>query len=105
MMKKVGLRILVEHQPSERDIAVAREIHADACPRRYCWWWRTLSFTWQLSPAEGCAFLVAEKPKWWKHQETACMRAVTSSTTDHFEAREAQLIEDGFETDYWQRIL
>lgn len=26
----------------------------EECPRRYCWYWHSLSFDWDLKPEDGC---------------------------------------------------
>lgn len=40
--------------PSAEDLARAANIPPDQCPRQYCWWWRSLTFDWDLTPEEGC---------------------------------------------------
>jgi hypothetical protein len=85
--------------PTQEDLERARLIPLTACPRRYCWWWRTASFDWHLSPAEGCEFLERVESDYWKNADKPCCRADPQSTPDHFEPR-PYLREDGF--DEWR---
>ena len=83
--------------PSPDDLDRARRLPLSACPRRYCWWWRTLSFDWGLSVAAGCDYLARPKPSHWKDIEVPCCRMQAGSGSDHYEPREPHLEADGFE--------
>jgi hypothetical protein len=96
-----GIRILAIHTPSPEDIERAKQIDRRECPRRYCWWWRSLAFDWDLSVEEGCRFLKAQKPPGWIHEDLPCRRCDPASIADHYEPREPHLLEDGFEETDW----
>ncbi len=82
--------------PSSEEISRARSLPADACPRRYCWWWRTLSFEWELTPAEGCAVTTAAKPKSWRGPERpVCRRCDPAAAVDWYEPRSGEIAVDG----------
>ena len=85
------------HKPSANDIAQAAELPLHACPRRYCWWWRSLKFEWAVPTGQGCEITQrAPKVPGWKNSDKPCCRTDLASETDHFEPREPHLIEDGF---------
>ena len=84
--------------PSDDDLARAAEIPLDACPRRYCWWWPSLAFEWEIEPATGCEWLTTKKPTGWKNTDLPCVRSGAEGGVDHYEPREPHLMEDGFET-------
>jgi hypothetical protein len=98
-----AIRIFKSDKPSSEDLVVAQQLSADACPRRYCWWWKSLSFEWDVSVPIGCTFLQAEKPKAWKNCDVPCFRSGAESDVDHFEPRDAQLIEDHIDGSKWQK--
>jgi hypothetical protein len=87
--------------PSLEDLTTAANIPADQCPRRYCWWWRSLSFDWELTPLQGCTFLACDKPPNFRDAHVPCRRCDPSSTVDHYEPREPHLLEDGFAVTRW----
>ena len=95
MQKKTGTRILAPFVPTEEDIERARLLTDSSCPRRYCWWWRTLSFDWDTDVTQGCTFGSSEKPPDWPKSEQACCRLDVTSSADHFEPRDPHMIEDG----------
>ncbi len=81
--------------PSDADLARARALPQGACPRRYCWWWHSLSFDWDMAVRDGCTFMTSEKPPGYPVPDCPCKRVDKSSNIDHFEPREPHLIEDG----------
>ena len=83
------------------DIERAKGIGHTECPRRYCWWWRSLSFEWNLPVKNGCTFLEVRKPPDWPNGDLPCRRCNSSSVADHYEPREPHLMEDGFEETDW----
>ena len=95
------LRIMLAHEPSDHDIVKARNIPRTSCPRRYCWWWRSLSFDWDIDAADGCTFLVSEKPRGIRGAAYPCSRVDRTSHFDHFEPREPHILEDGFNCRHW----
>ena len=82
--------------PSPGDITRANELPLTACPRRYCWWWQSLSFDWEIPANEGCTYLNVPKPSHWLDTDKPCCRCDTSSQVDHYEPREPHLEHDGF---------
>ncbi len=92
-------------------VDVARErLTRGACPRRYCWYWHSLGFDWDMPPDQGCE--VAERhvhrvfwvgpavPPW---QE--CCRATGNPLhSDYYEPREPHLEADGWPADFFQVV-
>lgn len=99
---RYNVKVLLAHRPSAADIERAKQLPRDACPRRHCWWWHSLTFDWDLPVARGCTFLSAEKPPGWRESQTPCRRSDPESTLDHSELREPHLVEDGFDLDHWK---
>jgi hypothetical protein len=99
-----GGRFLVEVVSTEPDIEKAKTIPPGGCPRRYCWWWVSLSFEWQLTPPEGCTLLSAKKPANFRYADVACCRSDPSSPIDHFEPREPHLERDNMDPALWLRF-
>ncbi len=90
---------------SDEDLKRASMIPNDACPRRYCWWWRTLSFDWGLTPAEGCTWPEAEKRPHWHYIDIPCKRSDPASEIDHFEPREPHIEADSIDASGWMESL
>jgi hypothetical protein len=101
--KNTPFRIFSIHKPTPEDLARAATIAPSECPRRYCWWWQTLAFDWNLPPAAGCTFSTAKKPHGWQHADATCKRADPTSPHDQFEPREPHLMEDGFSPTRFQQ--
>lgn len=100
--KKVySLRILKSYTPTQEDFRRLNTVCDDECPRRYCWWWRSLEFDWDIPTQEGCTFLGSEKPPGWPNQDTPCYRAASGSGVDHFETRDSATIEDRIDPPRW----
>src|SRR5262249_20861180 len=94
-------RIIQEVASTESDIRKANVIPAGGCPRRYCWWWTSLSFEWNLTPQEGCTFLECPKPPGFRFSDIPCCRSEPSSRIDHFEPREPHIRRDGIDPSRW----
>jgi hypothetical protein len=94
-------RLLVAAAPSGDDLERAADIPANQCPQRYCWWWRSLGFDWEMPLSEGCTFLTSPKPRGTANPSVPCSRCVSASTVDHYEPREPHLLEDGFVVARW----
>ena len=90
-----GVRLFAVYSPTAEDLDRARSLPASACPRRYCWWWHSLSFTWDTEPVQGCTFATAEKPRGQRYPDEPCCRAVPSSRVDHYEPRDRQNLGEG----------
>src|SRR5439155_3963389 len=106
MSAPLGVRIHLSVTPSSAELEQARErMSRESCPRRYCWYWHTLAFDWDLSPAEGCE--VAERhitrlllgraqgepvPAW----QVCCRASGNPQHADYYEPREPHLEADGW---------
>lgn len=95
------IRIFEGHSPSPEDIERARNLPKDSCPRRYCWWWRSLGFEWDVPVEVGCTF-ERERDEGrliesWTIPEFPCCRKDRESPVDQYEPREPHLLEDGFD--------
>lgn len=97
-MAASGFRAFSVVTSSPEDIVRARSLSVlTDCPRRYCWWWQSLSFDWDTPVAVGCTFLQCQKPPEWPDPKIPCCRCVPGSGVDQYEAREPHLREDGFD--------
>ena len=95
-------RFFEVYKPTLQDIAKAKELDKASCPRRYCWWWRSLSFEWPVPIKEGCTFeTAAPKSNVIRPPYTPCRRKDPQFRTDHYEPREPHLLEDGFDVSRW----
>ena len=90
---------------SDKDLDKASQIPANECPRRYCWWWHTLSFDWEIEPSDGCLWMQADKPSSWHFKDVPCCRADTESKIDHFETRGPHIEGDGIDPSRWIDFL
>jgi len=72
------------------------------CPRRYCWWWRSIYPRWDLPVAEGCKFTESKTfPPGWPDTDKPCCRAIPNSGADHFEPHELYAEHEGVD---WKRF-
>src|SRR6266487_3827108 len=94
-------RLFIVTTPSADDLVRAANIPVDQCPRRYCWWRRSLSFDWEVTLSQGCTFLTSPKPRGMANADVPCCRCDSSSTVDQYEPREPHLLEDGFPVPQW----
>lgn len=81
--------------PTAEDIERARGLSLTDCPRRYCWWWHSMTFDWKMPVAEGCEWLESEYAD-MRNDLTPCSRCDPSAPRDHYEPREPDLVQDGF---------
>jgi hypothetical protein len=107
MIKQNTIRIFESTPPSTpEDVARASNLRPDECPRRYCWWWRSLSFEWDISLSEGCVYDARKHPRFldpsWTDRDAPCCRRDPTSSVDRFESRDPHLEEDGFNAKRWQ---
>ena len=93
MAERSRPRVFRSVKPSEDDIARAATLPLTSCPRRYCWFWHSLSFDWDTPVTEGCTVADAD-PSFWKNTDTPCCRT-DSPGVDHYEPREGHAEEDG----------
>jgi hypothetical protein len=96
-----SIHIFKQYQRTPEDLSAVQNLRADNCPHRYCWWWKSLSFEWNLSVTNGFRFSEMSKPEGWKNCDVPCRRNDRKSEVDHFEPREAQLIDDGIDATKW----
>lgn len=87
---------------SDEDLKLVQAIPANACPRRYCYFWRSGDLRWDLPPSEGCTFLEDKIPS-YKYSGVPCCRADVSSAVDHFEPIEPIAEKDGIDYHKWVR--
>jgi hypothetical protein len=88
---------------TEDDLHKAGNLPADACPRRYCWWWASLSFDWNAAVKEGCTVVEStEVPPKYRH--VPCCRSDRSSDVDHFEPRLPHILDDGIDASRWLKF-
>src|SRR5437588_3464720 len=111
MSEQLGTRIHLAITPSSAELEHARErLMRTSCPRRYCWYWHTLAFDWDLSPEQGCE--VAERhihrlllerrtgesvPAW----QQCCRASGNPQHRDYYEPREPLLEADGWPEDFF----
>ena len=88
------------HDPVPND-RVSLPIAAGECPRRYCWYWSTLEFDWELTPKEGCSLPLQTKPAGYLDPDQPCRRAVPGSPADHYEPNDRELEEDKIDPHDW----
>ena len=93
MSKPTG-RLRAPLAVSEKDVGLAHMLAKDACPRRYCWWWHSLSFTWEASIAAGCRLTQPGSSPF--PPDVPCCRLDPTSARDFYEPREPHLEADGF---------
>lgn len=87
----------------QEDVNRAASLADNECPTRYCRWWVSWSFEWQLSPKAGCELTSRQKPPRMRFADVACCRSDSTSPVDHFEPREPCLQEDGVDPSRWLR--
>jgi hypothetical protein len=93
------------------DVEEARErLTREQCPRRYCWYWHSLSFDWEMKPEDGCgvanefignAMLKrqgADVGPW----RQCCRATGNPQQADYYEPREPHLKADGWRPDFFQ---
>lgn len=97
-----NVREFDSYESTPDDIARLKLLPQSACPRAHCWWWRSLSFEWDIEPKQGCRFLQSDKPEHWDHLNTPCCRADATSSVDHYESRAPE--DDGFSDAYWRGL-
>ena len=99
MQDQSRIRLFEIVTPTAEDLARARELPLSACPRRYCWWWQSLSFDWDTPVAVGCRLQESAKPRGFRFPDVPCCRLDPASGVDQYEPREPHLVEDGFAPD------
>jgi hypothetical protein len=114
MSKSLGARIHLSVTPSPAELQDARErLTRESCPRRYCWYWHTLAFDWELTPEQGCEVaarhihrLLLERqsgkqvPAW----QQCCRASGNAQNPDYYEPREPHLERDGWPEDFFQVV-
>lgn len=97
-------RVLEVVEVTPGDLERASLLSAADCPRRYCWWWRSLGFEWETSPAEGCVWLLSDKPEHWHFKDIPCCRCDSTSKIDQFEPRNRNIEIDGIDASKWMEL-
>jgi hypothetical protein len=111
MSEPLGIRIQLCVTPSLAELEQARErLTRESCPRRYCWYWHTLAFDWEINPDQGCEVaerhihrLVLERrqgeplPTW----QQCCRATGNPQHADYYEPREPHLEADGWPEEYF----
>jgi hypothetical protein len=114
MSKPLGVRIFLSVVPSPTELKLARErLTRESCPRRYCWYWHTLAFNWEINPDQGCEVaerhihrLILEQkegkslPPW----QQCCRATGNPRHADYYEPREPYLKSDGWPKDFFQVV-
>jgi hypothetical protein len=103
-------RALPTFGASPEAIQEAREkLTRGQCPRRYCWYWHSLSFDWELKPEDGCEVANehpcdsllkdqgAEVSRW----RQCCRASDNPQHPDYYEPREPHLEADGWPANYF----
>src|SRR5262249_55203832 len=114
MSEPLGGKLHLVVVPSPSELEQARErLTRESCPRRYCWFWHTLAFDWDLSPEQGCE--VAERnihrlllqhqsgepvPAW----QHCCRASGNAQHPDYYEPREPHLEADGWPEDFFSVV-
>lgn len=83
------------------DLERASQLGEAECPRRYCWWWRSLAFEWEVDPALGCTWGAVLKPSHWEFKESPCCRCNSNSDMDQYEPRGRHIEMDGADASLW----
>lgn len=86
---------------TDEDLLKVKEMGRSECPRRYCWWWHTISFDWELKPEHGCTWSESAKSENWPHKDEQCIRCDKSSKVDLFESRGPHIAADGVDPSKW----
>lgn len=95
------MRFFTCYTASAEDLEKVKSLQPRDCPRRYCWWWKSLQFEWNLPVAEGCTFLKEKKSVIWPHPDVPCRRADAASDIDHYQPREPHAEEDGVDYQFF----
>ena len=94
-------RFLPKEGLTAADLTQAAALPADACPRRYCWWWGKLGFRWEAPPAEFCEMPSARPLPGWRFHDRPCRRADPASPVDHYEDQGNIAETDGVDCARW----
>jgi hypothetical protein len=89
-----------------------KRLTREQCPRRYCWYWHSLSFDWVLTPEEGCGVAkehigdaMLKRQGAEIHPWRQCSRASGNPQhADLYEPREPHLEADGWPADFFQVV-
>src|SRR5262249_19839301 len=111
MSEPLGPRLYLAVVPTPAQLEEARQrLTREKCPRRYCWYWHTLAFDWEVSPEQGCEVaerhihrLVLERRQGrpvapWQH---CCRASGNPHHPDYYEPREPHLAADGWPEDFF----
>jgi hypothetical protein len=91
----------------------ARErLTRESCPRRYCWYWDTLGFDWELSAEQGCRVadehpgddLLVRAGATVQPWRRCCRATGNPQHRDFYEPREPHLEADGWPVDFFDLV-
>ena len=91
--------------PPEMVEEARTKLTRECCPRRYCWYWHSLGFDWDMSTEQGCEVeeqtraISAEQsiPPW----RFCCRATGNPQHPDSYEPREPHLLADGWTEDHF----
>ena|SRR5437762_1149517 len=95
------------------EVEEARErLTREQCPRRYCWYWHSLSFDWHLMPSDGCGVasehigdaLLARRGAEVGPWRQCCRATGNPEHPDYYEPRGPHLKADGWPADFFQVV-
>ena len=100
-----GGKVFKGHSPTKEELEKAKTLDRDACPRRYCWFWRSVKFEFETPVSEGCnaanEFPFNVNPR----HPVICWRASRNPyDSDYYESRPSYLIRDGINPEYFDNV-
>jgi hypothetical protein len=107
MSKRTELRLF---SAPRAEVEEARQkLTRDQCPRRYCWYWHSLSFDWHMKPDDGCGVakehigdaLLERKGAEVAPWRQCCRASGNPQQPDYYEPREPHLLADGWPQHYF----
>jgi hypothetical protein len=106
MSEPIGGKYHLSVTPSPAELEEARKrLTRESCPRRYCWYWHTLTFDWDITPEQGCEVAERHGHRLRLERETGqplapyqqcCRASGNPQHPDYYEPREPHLQADGW---------
>lgn len=105
---------IISNKRNKSEIKEARsKLRRSDCPRRYCWYWHSSSYDFDMDIYDGCEVserfgsdypnkrdLDLDPPK----TRECCRASGNNQHPDYYDPREPHLMEDGFPTDYFSVV-
>ena len=114
MNEPLGARIHLSVAPSPVELEQARErLTRESCPRRYCWYWHSLGFDWELYSEQGCqvaerhihrVLLERKTGKTIAPWQQCCRATGNSQQPDYYDPREPHLAADGWPQNFFNIV-